>query len=311
MWVRGIGFEKAARTMMSGAFMVVRSVRRASPLIIAVVLSACPPAATSAAGLGARVEPVLDIPRLDSGVMGPASTGVRFGHVPPGIGSRWSVSVEARSVSPDPQGGRQFSEYLSSYTVEVLAMEGPAPSRVRLAFAKNVHRYQGNEQPTAIDGKTYVVEASAPHVRDDSGSPAPEDAAQRVLDIFPDLGTRTQIDQVLPDAAMAIGDARHELAGAILGVIHPRAWTLNQGTAVLARVENITAGDEAVFALTIDATGRNGLRMDVKGEARVRLRDARLSSITLDGTYAPARGGERNADEPEGVFSLRRRVTDL
>ena len=209
---------------------VVRSVRWASWLALGLALSACSPAASSPP----VVEPALDVPRLDGGSVSPSTGGIRFGRVPPVVGARWGVSVEARSALADPQGGTQVSEYISSYTVEVLATNGPAPSRVRLAFDKNVQRYQGIDKATAVEGKSYVVVDAPPHVRDDAGGAASEDEAQRVLDMFPDLGTRTQIDQVLPDAAMEIGDSRNELAGAVLRVIHPRAWTLNAGTAVLA-----------------------------------------------------------------------------
>jgi hypothetical protein len=122
-----------------------------------------------------------------------------------------------------------------------------------------------------------------------------------VLDVLPDLGTRTQIDQVLPDSAMAIGEERHELAGAILRVIHPRAWTLTRGTAVLSRAET----EEAVFTITLDATSQSGLRVNVKGEARVRLRDARLTSLELEGTY------DSPSSPAPGTFSLHRTVRDL
>jgi hypothetical protein len=285
--------------------MVVRSVRWGSSLLLALGLSACPPAASPSP----VVEPVLEVPRLsgDGGVE-PVSAGIRFGRAAPVVGTRWSVTVEARSSAADPQGGAQVSEYLSSYTVEILSLDGPAASRVRLAFSRNVQRYQGLDRATSIDGKTYVVDATPPHVRDSAGGAAPEEEAQRVLDMFPDLGTRTQIDQVLPEAAMLVGDERHELAGAILRVVHPRAWTLNRGMAVLTRAD----ANDAVFSLAIDATGSSGLRMDVKGEAHVRLGDARLTSLSLDGTYELATGSVRGApDQPEGVFSLRRIVRDL
>jgi hypothetical protein len=235
---------------------------------------------------------------------------VRFGRPKPTIGSRWRVVVSAKSNTSDPQGGVQRSEYLSAYTVEVLGTNGPAPSHVRIAFEQNVQRYQGIDKATVVDGKTYILDTDLPPdgssrspVRDASGMAPSAEETERVLDVLPDIGTRTQIDQVLPDAAMAIGEARHELAGAILRVIHPRAWTLNDGTAVLVR----TDGDEAVFAIGIDATGSNGLRMVVKGEAKVRLRDARLTQIAVDGSYDLPKG---SASDP-GTFSLRRTATDL
>ncbi len=266
---------------------------------------ACSPAAGSAP----VVEPALEVPRLDGGSATPSGGGLRFGRVPPAVGARWKVQVTAKSVSADPQGGMQLSEYASSYLVEVLGTNGPAPSRVRLSFERNVQRYQGVDKPTAIDGRTYVLDADTPPdgsgrwaVRDAAGGQASEEEAERVRDVFPDLGTRTQVDQILPDAAMALGESRDDLAGAILRVIHPRAWTLNHGSAVLARTE----ADDAVFAITIDATGSNGLRMVVNGEARVRIRDARLVHVSLDGSYDQTKGGS----DP-GTFSLRRTVSDL
>lgn len=222
--------------------------------------------------------------------------GARFGHPPPVAGDAWSVRVEASSRSDE-----QVSTYVSEFRAEILAVDGPAPSRVKLRFARNVHGSQGAEKPTVIDGKEFVVDARAPHVRDAAGAPAPEDEAQRVLDVFPDLGTRARIDEVLPDDVMRIGDRRDELAAAVLRVVHPRAWTLQAGTAKLARVE----GEQAVFQLTLDATSESGVHMQVSGEARVRLADARLTELTLDGSYEAGTGG---AKQP-GTFSLRRRVT--
>ena len=52
----------------------------------------------------------------------------------------------------DPAGTEiQNSSYLSDYVVEVLAIDGPAPSRVRIVFEKNVLLYQGAPKATEID----------------------------------------------------------------------------------------------------------------------------------------------------------------
>ena len=252
----------------------------------------------------------LDIPPLDAGReggLGTASAGVRFGHPAAAVGTAWSVSVQASSRSSDPATAgvsEQLSTYDSEFRVEVLAVDGPAPSRVKLRFLRNIHTYQGAPTPTAIDGKEYVVDARAPHVRNATGpatnNAAPEGETQRVLDVFSDLGTRTRIDEVLPDDTMSIGERRDELAGAVLRVIHPRAWTLRTGTATLARAD----GEHAVFVVSLDASSENGLRMELSGEAHVRLRDASLSDLSLDGRYELASG-----KEPPGHFTLRRRVT--
>jgi hypothetical protein len=227
-------------------------------------------------------------------------------------GTAWSVSVEATSRStdsPDAGGNEQYSTYHSDYRIEILTVDGPAPSRVKLRFQRNVHTYQGAETPTVIDGKEYVVDARAPHVRDaTTGAAAPEEDTRRVLDVFPDLGTRTRIDEVLPEDAMGIGDRHDELAAAILRVIHPRAWTMRTGSATLLRVD----GDHGVFAVSLDASSDSGLRLEVSGEAHVRLADARLSDLLLSGRYElqPKRGKNAGGPiEPPGTFTLRRRVT--
>jgi len=259
--------------------------------------------------------PELDIPRLDAGAgAASAADGIRFGHPLPVVGGRWSVAVHASSRSGEAGGGEQVSSYDSEYTVEILAVDGPAPSRVKLRFAINAHSYQGNPVSTALEGNEYVVDARAPHVRDATDGAAPPDEAQRVLDMFPDLGTRTRIDEVLPDDAMHLGDRRDELAGAVLRVIHPRAWTLRSGTATLVSA----ASDHGTFEVTLDAASDTGLEMQLKGTAQVALRDARLTDLALQGPYsipANTRGPQvtplnKNApSEPPGTFSLHRTIT--
>ena len=246
--------------------------------------------------------PELDIPRLDGGAPVALEDGIRFGHPLPTVGTAWTVSVHATSVAEE-----QVSTYISEYRVEILAVDGPAPSRVKLRFVRNVHSYQGHDTPTVIEGKEYVVDARAPHVRDATNAAAPEPETQRVLDVFPDLGTRTRIDEVLPDRAMHIGERRDELAAAILRVIHPRAWTLREGRATLVRLDG-NSGDDAVFKVSIDASSESGLTMDVSGEAHVRLADAHLTDLSLDGRYVLTKTGTATP-EPPGKFNLRRRIT--
>jgi hypothetical protein len=249
--------------------------------------------------------PDLVVPPLDAGANdgGPTGDGIRFGHPVAEPGSAWNVVVHASSRSPDGPAAEQVSTYESAYRVEVLAIDGPAPSRVSLRFERNVYGYQGREAATVIDGKEYVVDARAPHVRVAGGAAAPEAETERVLDVFPDLGTRTRIDEVLPDDTMRIGDTRDELAAAVLRVIHPRAWMLRAGSATLSRVDS----SSAVFDVILDASSTSGLHMVLNGEARVALRDSQLVDLRLDGTYEGERDG--GADAPPGTFSLRRTLT--
>jgi hypothetical protein len=269
--------------------------------MIAGALAACAEAPVRPAA----PDPGFVVPPLGAGGSAKlAGTGVLFRRVPPERGARWSVAVNATSAF-DLSDGRitehQSSEYVSEFTVEILDATPVAVTRAKLVFSRNAQRYQGAERPTP---KVYVVETTAPYVRDGNGAEAPPEEAERVLDAFPDLGTRTQIDQVLPDRAMVIGEEWHDLASAVLRVLHPRAWTLNRGTAVLVRAD----AETATFAITLDATSHGDLRIDIKGEATVRLRDVRLVSITLDGSYENA--STPKPSEP-GVFSLSRVVRDL
>ena len=268
--------------------------------LVAVLVAAASGCASSGGRSAPRPESApLVVPKLDGGGASSPAAGVRFRRTPPAVGARYRVSVQADSRAPDPQGGEQLSSYVSELTVEVLALDGPAPSRVRLRFARNVHAFQGRDTPTEIDGKTYVVEKAAPQVRDERGAAASEIESQRVLDVFPNLGTRGRVDEVLPDDPMTIGDRRDELAGAVLGIIHPRAWTLVRGTAALARVD----ADDAIFDVTLVATSQTGVSMNVKGEARVRLRDSALAGLSLSGSY-------RVAGDDTGSFTLRRALSD-
>jgi hypothetical protein len=219
--------------------------------------------------------PTLEVPRLARETRAQPQSGISFGRPRPAIGAGWEVSVLAESRASD-----QRSDYESAYRVRILGTNGTAASRVEVAVEKNVQRYQGIDKPTAIHGKTYEVEGS--RVTDATGGVPSDDEVQRVLDVFPDLGTRSRIDQVLPETPMQVGDARDELAAAILYVIHPRAWSLAKGTAVLSRVD----ADEAVFTITLEATSAaSGLRMTLHGDARIRTFDARLVELYLAGDY--------------------------
>jgi hypothetical protein len=248
--------------------------------------------------------PSLDVPPLDAGPEPSSRTknGAHFTHPVPRTGTAWRITVSAVSRSHDPSGDVQVTTYDSNVRVEVLAVDGPAPSRVRLRFLQNEESFQGSPKPTLVHHKEYFVDARAPHVRDAADVAAPEAEAQRVLDVFPDLGTRTRIDQLMPEV-MQVGERRDELAAALLRIVHPRAWTSLAGSATLARVD----GEHAVFEVSLDASSESGLHMVVSGEARIALADAELVELSLDGNYDPKK--TTGAPEPGGSLSYRRRVT--
>lgn len=255
-----------------------------------VALSACP----SPPVVRPRAEPLL-IGRGSAAEGEPS--GVRFLHPPPAVGTRWRVALSAESRTDD--GDEQISQYLSEYTVEIVAVDGPSPSRMKVHVERNVNVYQGKASASVVDGKDYVVDAAAPHVRDGSGAQAPAAEARRVLDWFPDLGARSRVDEILPDESMHVGDRRDALAAAILRIMHATAWKLDAGQATLARAD----ADVAVFDVTLETTSEAGMKMRVSGAAKVRLRDSWLVDLELRGTYA--------AEQSSGSFELRRVVTAL
>jgi hypothetical protein len=215
----------------------------------------------------------------------------------------WRIVVHASSRAQEPSGDVQVSTYDSLVRVEIVAVDGPAPSRARVRFLHNVESFQGHEKATIVDGKEYVVDARAPHVRTAADVAAPEAEAQRVLDVFPDLGMRARVDQVLPTDAMQLGDQRDELATAVLRILHPRAWTLRAGSATLVRAD----GERAVFKVSLDASSESGLSLAVSGEAHIGLVDSEVVDLSLEGTYVTKK--DAGPQEPPGAFDYHRQVT--
>jgi hypothetical protein len=252
------------------------------------------------------VVPPLDPSRGGSVTPPSADESVRFGRTPAGVGMHWSVDVDARSElevaasgarTGTPGGDLQILEYASQFRVDVLAIEGQSPTKLRVEFGKNVQRSSGSaarpDISSAVAGHAYVVDEVSPFVRSDPpGTRAvTAEEVERVLDVVPDLGTRPGVEQALPGGPMAIGQARPEIAAAILRLMHPRAWTLQQGSAVLTRADP----EEAVFHVTLEATSQKNLRIRVAGDAHIRRRDAWLTAVELDGTF-------ENGDSSSGSF---------
>jgi hypothetical protein len=252
------------------------------------LLTACtPPAEAPSAAVELAVPPA-----RGGGVAGETTdpNAVRFGRESAKLGARSHQHVLARSVWND-----QNASYESEFVIEVLAVEGGSshsagawPSRVKIEFRKNESFDNVSRQATSIDGHTYLVDVHPPHVLDAATNAVPsEDEIARVTDVLPDLGTRAQIDQILPDTAMHVGEHRDDIAKAIARILHPRIWNLDQGSAVLVRAE---AG-EAVFHVVLDATSSaTKMKIAIEGDARVRLRDARLEGFSLKGEFVRPNG---------------------
>ncbi|MBX3233027.1 MAG: hypothetical protein KIT84_12725 [Labilithrix sp.] len=248
-------------------------------------------------------EAALEVPKLGGDAAAAPREergGVRFGRENARVGQRLRTRVVAKSSWRNPQQELETTVYESEYTIEVLAVLGPAPSRVRIDFTKNLTFEMGQPSATVIDGKAYVVSVESPAVVDATTGfvPSPDEIA-RVTDVLPDLGTRAQVDQVLPDDAMRIGESRDALAAAITRILHPRHWSHERGTAVLTRAD----ATHAFFEVTLEARSTSsGMTMAVHGQARVRLSDARLDGFQLRGKFARPNGEEGDLELSREVF---------
>jgi len=264
----------------------------AGVLVLAVACSPAAPAPRVSA------EPILDIPRIAFDGGGIVESETRFSRVAPRVGQKTHITVRARSETPAgfPPVGAYVDQYESDLAVEVVAIEASATTEVRVTFLRNVYITGNGELPTAVDGKSYLVGVKPPYVRDENGAAAPPEQAERVLDVFPDPGTRSRIDEALPDGPLAIGDRRDDLARAVLHVMHPRAWTPERAVATLARIEN----GHAIFSVSLAASSASSGKMDVTGDVSIHLSGASLESISLSGTYGS-----------DGKFSYSRRIADM
>lgn len=221
--------------------------------------------------------PPLDIPRLDVADGAAPTTGIHFLRRPPRVGAKATYRVRATSRTTDG-----VAEYRSDFEVEALAVDAFVPTRLRVHFTQNVDVYHDAPRPTVLDGKTFVVDVEPPYVRSPSGGAATEEESQRVLDVFPDVGVRSRIDEVLPEQPMAIGERRDLVAAAVLRILHPRHWRLERGTASLARVEAGVAHFDVTLAAASEASGN---AIDLRGEVAVRLADTKLIGFVLEGPY--------------------------
>lgn len=206
---------------------------------------------------------------------------MRFHRVPLAPGMRWTTQTRAESFGDDGTGNERVATYLSEYNVEVLSAQAGVPTRVRVHFARSVDEVPGATLPRYIHGKTYVVDAQGPTVEAEGGGAAPPHEAERVLDVFADIGTRMRVDEALPETPMRIGDRCDGLASAILRILNPRSWKEESATATLARVE----GPNGVFAFAFEASTVSGMLLKLEGQAWVRMSDARLVQARGEGTF--------------------------
>lgn len=272
----------------------------------ALLLAACG-SGSSSTSTPASPAPQLEVPKL-AATAPPAPTydtpgSARFGRELPRVGDKTHTLVVAKSTFVDPTNGPESESYDSDFEEEVLAVNGPAPTRVKVTFKTNEIFDNITSKPTVLAGKSYWVDAVGARVVDAATqAPVSADETTRVLDIVPDLGTRTTIDQVLPDHPLHWGESRDDLAGAILRILHPRFWTLTKGTASLVQVDKAGFAD---FRIAIAAVSSNsGMTIDLDGTCRIRAQDSKLAQFVLRGTYMRPNGEKGTLEASRIVVSV-------
>lgn len=253
--------------------------RRVAYLVV-VALAAC-----AGAQPALRREDALDIPTLaapaSSRAPEDAGPSVTIRRRPARAGDRWRVTVKADSREQTSWGFEEHATYDTAYDVEVLAIEGAAPSRLRVHYDHNVRTSRGQETRTPVDGQTYLVEAAQKLRVVDGGELATRpDEAQLVSDMFPDLGAPGSVESSLREGALRVGDRQDGLARAVARLVHPRAVTLESGSATVARLE----GDRLELALDMVLVWQMGSRAALKGKALVRS-DGLLLRVALEGAF--------------------------
>lgn len=205
------------------------------------------------------------------------------------VGDRYRVTVRATSREQASWGFEERTTYDTAYDVEVLATEGSLASRLRVHYDHNVRSSRGVDTHTPVGGNTYLVDATQKlRVLDGGDIGASLAEAQLLADMFPDLGAPGSVESALRDGPVHLGERQDGLARAVARLVHPRAVTLESGSAVLSSIEK----DRILFTLDVVLAWTSGSRAPLKGTVALRP-DGRLARVVLDGAFEDGDGGAR------------------
>ena len=158
---------------------------------------------------------------IDSAAKEANPDAIKFTKVPYSVGTVWDMqveeTVELKITVPIAQTQSQTTQ--TSETLEVLATEGPAVTRLKVVYNHQsviVTKYPAApvEKPTPVNGKTYVVELAGGVVviLDDHRVAAPADEDQYVRAEWGLLGRPDPLLAALPDLPVKRGQSVNGIA---------------------------------------------------------------------------------------------------
>ncbi len=192
-----------------------------SAVALTIVLTKKDPSPNARAQTSTSATATASVNPVDSATKEANDVEIRFTKVPNSVGTMWDMqveeTVELKITVPIAQTQSQTTQ--TSETLEVLATEGPAVTRMKVAYnhqSSIITKFPAApvENPTPVNGKTYVVEfrGGVVVILDDHRTAAPADEDQYVRAEWGLLGRPDPVFAALPDLPLKRGQSVNGIA---------------------------------------------------------------------------------------------------
>lgn len=254
--------------------------------------------------------------------------GVVFTHKAPAVGDKrdedetmdmnMDISVDLGNGKPQKSDIKQHEA--TKKVVEVLALNGDAPSKVKVTYGTVEKKMtEGGKDKGAkaspISGKTYIVDSAGGKisVTDPSGKPAPSQEAHEVEKHFKSLGKPDPLTASIPTTPLKPGDKVDAMANAI-GEYLNRDSEKNEGV----KVSNVNvtfkeqSGDEGIFdiALTVSKEDKEmGLAIDLKGNVHALVKTSQPTKFDMKGPVKVSGGNGGGKMKIDGTGDMKLSMT--
>lgn len=208
------------------------------------------------------------------------TAGITITKVAPRVGSRARVAhttntTMALAGMPGlPSASAMELKERTERTEEVLAVEGSIVTRLRVTYdvhevMNNVLGSTGAKTPSAVEGNTYVIDATKTglDITDAKGKPAAHDAKSIIERDYKSIGKEDEISRAIPDVPVRVGDLFPALGSAIKatftekalsemkGDLHVRVEAANNETVTFA-VKGTVSVSQSMIEVSIPLTGK-------------------------------------------------------
>lgn len=256
--------------------------------------------------------------------------GIVFKKKAPAVGTKVSESkiktmsltvTVAGAKASDPGVKVKFNEREGvEKTVEVLAVSGISVTKVKVAYKEStkVESKDGAEKTikSPVIGKTYIVEAKngAVSVLTEQGAPVPAEEAKEVQDDFKNLGKQDDMQSVLPETPLRVGDQVDAIAEGLRtklssGDDGKTKTTVEKSSAKLIKINDKGGTKTGVFKIELDVViDKSGMviRMKMEGEVELRAEDGFpvAMMLTAPAAVASAPGAKGPKIGGHGLFTM-------